>query len=172
MLPKAAALALMMVMFCSMAHAQITIPGTKVMFFFPSKWSYLSTENVDKNTQAFLYYYDEKVVTVDGDTSLPSLRIIVRKAYKPSLFDYVFERYSQSPYQSLDDYTQGLGLPASGGMGYIGAYTNPSDNKDYQFRMVYFKVQNTVVEFRLEAVREAFDMMDEEFVAILSSLTF
>ena len=57
-------------------------------------------------------------------------------------------------------------------MGYVGAYTNLTDQKDYQFRMVYFKVQNTVVEFRLESVREVFEMMDEEFVAILNSLTF
>ncbi|MCQ2296049.1 MAG: hypothetical protein MJZ45_01445 [Bacteroidales bacterium] len=156
----------------STAQAQVTIPGTKVMFFFPSKWSYLSTENVDKNTQAYLYYYSEKPVVVDGDTTLPSLRIIVRKSYKASVFDYVFDRYSKSPYQSLEDYTQGIGLPASGGMGYVGAYTNLTDQKDYQFRMVYFKVQNTVVEFRLESVREVFEMMDEEFVAILNSLTF
>lgn len=156
----------------STAQAQITIPGTKISFFFPSKWAYLSTESVDVNTQSYLYYYSEKPVVVDGDTTLPSLRILVRKGYRQSVFDYVFDRYSRQPYQSLEDYTQGLGLPPTGGMGYVGAYTNLNDQRDYQFRMVYFKSGNTVVEFRLEAVREAFEMMDEEFVAILNSLTF
>ena len=38
------------------AQAQVSIPGTKVKFTFPSKWKYLSTEKVDANTQRYLYY--------------------------------------------------------------------------------------------------------------------
>ena len=57
-------------------------------------------------------------------------------------------------------------------MGYIGAYTNLSDKRDYQFRMVYFKVQNTVVEFRLETTKATYPQMEKEFESILGSLTF
>ena len=154
------------------AQAQVSIPGTKVKFTFPSKWKYLNTEKVDANTQRYLYYYTDKVVAAKGDTTLPFLRIVVRKNFTAPIFDFVFDRYSKEPYQSLSDYTEGLGLPKTGGMGYVGAYTNVQDKKDYQFRMVYFKVQNTVVEFRLETTRATYPMMEREFIAILRSLTF
>ena len=36
------------------AQAQVSIPGTKVKFTFPSKWKYLNTEKVDANTQRYL----------------------------------------------------------------------------------------------------------------------
>lgn len=155
-----------------MAQAQVSIPGTKVKFTFPSKWKYLNTEKVDANTQRYLYYYTDKVVASKGDTTLPFLRIIVRKNFTAPVFDFVFDRYSKEPYQSLSDYTEGLGLPKTGGMGYVGAYTNVQDKKDYQFRMVYFKVQNTVVEFRLETTRATYKMMEKEFISILKSLKF
>lgn len=164
--------ALFVVVFGAVAQAQVSIPGTKVKFNFPSKWKYLNTEKVDANTLRYLYYYTDQVVASKGDTTLPFLRIYVRKNYTASLFDFVFERYSKEPYQSLSDYTEGLGLPKTGGMGYVGAYTNVQDKKDYQFRMVYFKVQNTVVEFRLETTRATYAMMEKEFVNILKSLTF
>ena len=112
------------------------------------------------------------MVAAKGDTTLPFLRIIVRKNYTAPIFDFVFDRYSKEPYQSLSDYTEGLGLPKTGGMGYMGAYTNVQDKKDYQFRMVYFKVQNTVVEFRLETTRATYQQMEKEFVSILKSLTY
>ena len=160
------------VMLGGVAEAQVSIPGTKVKFTFPSKWKYLNTEKVDANTQRYLYYYTDKVVAAKGDTTLPFLRIYVRKNYTAPIFDFVFDRYSKEPYQSLSDYSEGLGLPKSGGMGYVGAYTNVQDKKDYQFRMVYFKVQNTVVEFRLETTRATYSQMEKEFIAILKSLTF
>ena len=72
----------------------------------------------------------------------------------------------------IKDYTTGLGLPKTGGMGYIGAYTNVNDKRDYQFRMVYFKVQNTIVEFRLETTKATYPQMAKEFESILGSLTF
>ena len=156
----------------SAAEAQVAIPGTKVQYTFPSKWKYLSTQKIDANTSQFLYFYSAKTIASQGDTTLPFLRIVVRKNYTAPIFDFVFERYNREPYQSLTDYTQGLGLPQSGGMGYIGAYTNLKDKKDYQFRMVYFKVQNTIVEFRLETTRATYSMMEKEFEAILKSLKF
>jgi hypothetical protein len=166
------ALVFLVLMLGGSAQAQVSIPGTKVKFTFPSKWKYLNTERVDANTQRYLYYYSDKVVAAKGDTTLPFLRIYVRKNFTAPIFDFVFDRYSKEPYQSLTDYTEGLGLPKSGGMGYVGAYTNVRDKKDYQFRMVYFKVQNTVVEFRLETTKDTYKQMEKEFIAILKSLTF
>jgi hypothetical protein len=154
------------------AQAQVAIPGTKVQYTFPSKWKYLSTQTVDANTTQFLYFYNAKTIASKGDTTLPFPRIVVRKNYTAPIYDFVFERYNREPYQSLSDYTQGLGLPKSGGMGYIGAYTNLKDKKDYQFRMVYFKVQNTIVEFRLETTRATYPLMEKEFESILKSLKF
>ena len=97
---------------------------------------------------------------------------MVRKNYTGPIYNFVFDRYNREPYESLSDYTQGLGLPRSGGMGYVGAYTNVKDKKDYQFRMVYFKVQNTIVEFRLETTRATYAQMEKEFESILKSLKF
>lgn len=153
-------------------QAQVGIPGTKIQYAFPSKWKYLSTEKIDNNTSQYLYCYDAAVIAAEGDTTLPFLRIVVRKNHTKPIYDFVFDRYNHEPYQSLTDYTHGLGLPKSGGMGYIGAYTNVRDNKDYQFRMVYFKEQNTVVEFRLETTRPTYSMMEPEFEEILKSIKF
>ena len=155
-----------------MAQTQVTIPGTKVKYTFPGKWNYLKADKVDKNTTVYVYYYSGRILVSKGDTALPNLRIRVRKNYTGELFDYVYDRYTAEPYQSLADYTNGLGLPKSGGMGYIGAYTNLGNKKDYQFRMVYFKTQNTIVEFRLETTRGTYKDMEKEFEAILRSLTF
>ena len=161
---------LFVLMLGSYAQAQVSIPGTKVKFTFPSKWKYLKSEKVDANTQMYLYYYTDKVVASHGDTTLPFLRIFVRKNYTDPIYDFVFERYNKEPYQSLSDYTKGLGLPKSGGMGYIGAYTNVKDKKDYQFYMTYFVDKGTTVEFRLETTRDTFEEMDFEFKDILSSI--
>ncbi len=164
--------AMVLLALSGVAQAQVAIPGTKVQYTFPSKWKYLSTQTVDANTTQFLYFYNAKTIASKGDTTLPFLRIVVRKNYTAPIYDFVFERYNREPYQSLSDYTQGLGLPKSGGMGYIGAYTNLKDKKDYQFRMVYFKVQNTIVEFRLETTRATYPLMEKEFESILKSLKF
>ena len=166
------AMLLLVVLLGGEARAQVSIPGTKVKFTFPGKWKYLNTEKVDANTMMYLYFYEAKTVCHAGDTTLPFLRIYIRKNYNKPLNDFVFDRWSKEPYQALKDYTKGLGLPATGGMGYIGAYTNLKDRKDYQFRMVYFMVQNTVVEFRLETTKDTYSQMDAEFVSILKSLTF
>ena len=148
------------------------IPGTDIAYTFPSRWKYLQTTDVDENTHVYLSTYKEKTIQADGDTTLPFLRIYVHKNYTKPLTDLVFERYMQQPYQSLDDYLTGPGLPAKGGMGYIGAYTHLKNQKDYQFRMVYFKEGNTAVEFRLETTRATYPQMEEEFLKILQSLMF
>lgn len=163
---------MLMVASCGVVEAQVAIPGTKVQYTFPSKWKYLSTQTIDANTAQFLYFYSAKTVAFDGDTTLPFLRIVVRRNYAEPIYNFVFERYNREPYQSLSDYTQGLGLPKGGGMGFEGAYTNLKDKKDYQFRMVYFKVQSTIVEFRLETTRDTYPQMEKEFKAILKSLKF
>ena len=155
-----------------MAQSRVTIPGTKVQYTVPSQWHFLKTDKVDKNTNVYLYYYSGRILVSQGDTALPFLRIRVRKNYTGDLVDYVYDRYVAEPYQPLKDYTHGLGLPKSGGMGYIGAYTNLGNKKDYEFRMVYFKVQNTIVEFRLETTKATYNDMAKEFEAILASLTF
>ena len=148
------------------------IPGTNVSYSFPSKWKYLSTTEVDENTQAYLFTYKERVVQAKGDTTLPYLRIYVRKNYTKPIADLVFERFMQQPYQSLEEYLTGPGLPEKGGMGYVGAYTHTKNKKDYQFRMVYFKEGTTAVEFRLETTRATYPQMEEEFLTILKSLKF
>lgn len=163
---------LMIAMAGCMAQTQVTIPGTKVKYTFPGKWNYLKADKVDKNTTVYFYYYSSRILVSKGDTALPYLRIRVRKNFTGDLVDYVYDRYVAEPYQPLRDYTQGLGLPKSGGMGYIGAYTNLGNKKDYQFRMVYFKVQNTIIEFRLETTRATYASMEKEFEDILRSLTF
>lgn len=154
------------------AQTQVGIPGTKVKYSLPGKWNFLNAQRIDNNTTVYLYYYTSRIIVSKGDTALPNLRIRVRKNYTGELFEYVYDRYVAEPYQPLKDYVSGLGLPKNGGMGYIGAYTNLSDKKDYQFRMVYFKVNNTVVEFRLETTRATYPQMEKEFESILGSLTF
>ena len=147
------------------------IPGTKVSFVFPTQWKYLSTSKVDESTDLYLYFRTEAVST-EGDTALPFLRIYVKRNYPSSVFELAFERYSAQPYQSMTDYVKGLGLPKSGGLGYVGAYTNSKNRKDYQFRMVYFKEGNTAVEFRLETTRATYALMETEFSGILESMKF
>ena len=119
----------------------------------------------------YLYCYTGHVlVDMEGDTVLPFLRIYVNKNYDGDLYDLAYERYEAQPFQSLKEYSKGNGLPSNGGIGYIGAYTNPSDQKDYQFFMTYFKDKGTSVEFRLETTKDTFEEMEFEFTDILSSI--
>ena len=119
----------------------------------------------------YLYCYTGHVVVdSEGDTILPFLRIYVNKNYSGDLYELAYNRYVAQPYQSLKEYSKGDGLPSSGGIGYIGAYTNPADQKDYQFYMTYFTNNKTAVEFRLETTKDTFDDMDFEFKDILGSI--
>jgi hypothetical protein len=153
-------------------HAQQTIPGTKVTFRLNKEdWRYLRTFEHPNGGDIYLYCYTGHVITdSEGDTILPFLRIYVNKNYDGDLYELAYERYEEQPYQALWEYNTGAGLPSSGGIGYIGAYTNPADQKDYQFHMTYFKDGKTFVEFRLETTKDTFEEMDFEFTDVLGSL--
>ena len=162
----------LMVVVAGIASAQLTIPGTNITYRLNSEdWRYLRTFELAKGGDVYLYCYTGHVlVDMEGDTVLPFLRIYVNKDYDGDLYELAYERYEAQPFQSLKEYTKGEGLPSKGGIGYIGAYTNPTDQKDYQFYMTYFKDRGTSVEFRLETTKDTFEEMDFEFKDILSSI--
>ena len=151
----------------AIAAAQIKIPNTRVSFSFPDKsWKYLETNTVDKNTSVYLYSYaGDYVVDNTGDTVLPFMRIYVRRNYEGSVYDMAYSRFTTQPFQSLDEYVYD-----DGSFGYLGAYTNNDDGKDYEFRMLYIKDKNTIIEIRLETTRFNFDDFDSTFTAILKSV--
>lgn len=162
----------LMVVVAGIASAQLTIPGTNITYRLNGEdWRYLRTFELAEGGDVYLYCYTGHVlVDMEGDTVLPFLRIYVNKDYDGDLYELAYERYEAQPFQSLKEYTKGEGLPSKGGIGYIGAYTNPTDQKDYQFYMTYFKDRGTSVEFRLETTKETFEEMDFEFKDILSSI--
>lgn len=163
---KALILTLLLTLSC-MVSAQIKIPGTSYSFSFPNNdWRYLETTTVDKNTNVYLYCYSgHYVVSSTGDTTLPFMRIYVRKHFNGSIYDMIYQRSLTQPFQSLDEYTYD-----DGSMGYLGAYTSPNDKKDYEFRMVYLKEKNTMIEIRLETLLDTYDEFDEMFLTILNSI--
>ncbi len=154
------------------ASAQIGIPGTQVTFRLNGDdWRYLRTFQLDDGADIYLYcYVGQMLLDDEGDTVLPFLRIYVNEDYDGDIYELAYERYMQQPFQSLNEYTHGPGLPKRGGLGYVGAYTNPSDQKDYQFMMTYFKDGDVTVEFRLETTKDTFQEMEFEFNDILESL--
>lgn len=169
---KKLVLTALMVVVAGIASAQLTIPGTNITYRLNSEdWRYLRTFELAEGGDVYLYCYTGHVlVDMEGDTVLPFLRIYVNKDYDGDLYELAYERYEAQPFQSLKEYTKGEGLPSKGGIGYIGAYTNPTDQKDYQFYMTYFKDRGTSVEFRLETTKDTFEEMDFEFKDILSSI--
>lgn len=154
------------------ATAQLTVPGTSVTFRLNSEdWRYLRTFQLDDGGDVYLYYYiGRTLVDMEGDTVLPCLRIYVNEGYDGDLYGLAYERYMLQPFQSVHEYTHGPGLPKSGGLGYVGAYTNPASQKDYQFYMTYFKDHGTAVEFRLETTKDTFEEMNSEFKNILGTI--
>lgn len=162
----------LMVVVAGIASAQLTIPGTNITYRLNGEdWRYLRTFELAEGGDVYLYCYTGHVlVDMEGDTVLPFLRIYVNKDYDGDLYELAYERYEAQPFQSLKEYSKGEGLPSKGGIGYIGAYTNPTDQKDYQFYMTYFKDRGTSVEFRLETTKDTFEEMDFEFKDILSSI--
>lgn len=168
---KTVVLVLLMAM-ASSAAAQITIPGTSVSFRLNGDdWRYLRTFKLEDGADVYLYYYVGHVlVDLEGDTVLPCLRIYVNEDYEGDVYELAYDRYMLQPFQSVDEYTHGPGLPKDGGIGYMGAYTNPSSQKDYQFLMTYFKSHGTAVEFRLETTKDTFEEMEFEFRDILGTL--
>lgn len=162
-------MAALLLAFAASAMAQVNIPKTRVQFNFPNGgWKYLTTQQVDKNTTVYLYSYSKKpVVSKQKDTVLPFLRIMVKTNYVGSVYDIAYSRYSQQPFESLDEYTQGM--PGDQSLGYRGAYTNLQDGKDYEFRMMYFNDKTTMFEVRLETTVDTYNQMKGEFEAILKT---
>lgn len=156
----------------AVTNAQIGIPGTQVTFRLNGDdWRYLRTFQLEDGADVYLYCYVGQLLLDDeGDTVLPFLRIYVHEDYEGDIYELAYERYMQQPFQSLNEYTHGAGLPKKGGLGYVGAYTNPSDQKDYQFMMTYFKDGDATVEFRLETTKDTFNEMEFEFNDILESI--
>lgn len=155
-----------------LAHAQLNIQGTKYSFDLDAnEWRYLRTFKMDDGGTTYLYaYVGEVLLDEAGDTVLPYLRIYVREKYDDDIYQFVYERYEEKPYQSLKEYSQGPGLPKSGGLGYEGMYTQTTEQRDYHFYMTYFKERRTMVEFRLETTRDTFDEMEVKFKKILESV--
>lgn len=157
----------------AMASAQtIKIPGTEAtLTLTEGNWSYLRTFKLDDGADIYIYYYSGKTITgTAGDTVLPCLRIYVNKRYSGDLYSLVYERYMAQPYQSLEEYMHGPGLPKSGGLGYVGAYTNPTEHRDYELMMTYFKSGNAYIELRLETTADTFAKMKGEFTKVLNTL--
>lgn len=160
-----------MLMLPAIANAQLTIPGTAVTFQLDKDWRYLRTFTERDGANVYYYcYVGEVLVSDDGDTVLPFLRIYVNEGYSGDVYELAYARYEQQPYQSLREWSKGDGLPKSGGLGYEAMYTKPSDGKDYHFLMTYFKDRRTAVEFRLETTRETYEDMEVKFKKILSSV--
>lgn len=161
-----------MIMLGTTATGQIKIPGTTVSFELDaSSWNYLRTFELDDGAEIYLYYYiGQEMIDSEGDTVLPFLRIYVNDDYDGDIYQLAYERYLLQPFQSVDEYTHGPGLPRNGGLGYMGAYTNPTEQKDYQFYMTYFKSGGSVVEFRLETTKDTFEDMEMEFKNILNTV--
>lgn len=156
----------------ALATAQIAIPGTPYSFELnKDEWRYVSTFKLDDGANVYLYsYVGETLLEADGDTALPFLRIYINSNYTGDVYQLAYERYMKQPFQSLNEYTKGPGLPRSGGLAYDGIYTNPSDDRDYRFLMTYFKDHRTIVEFRLETSRETFARLEPKFKSILSTI--
>lgn len=148
---------------------EIRVPDTRLNIVLPAgQWDYLETLTVDKNTNVYIYVYtDSMVITSDGDTTLPFMRVYVRKKYNSSAYELAYERFLQQPFQSMDEYT--ITAPSEG-IGYIGAYRNTNENRDYQFRMIYFKDHDTAFEIRLEVDADQYHRFDSYFDQILQSI--
>lgn len=151
------------------AAQEISIPNSHLRMTLPTgEWEYLSTINIDDKTTAYLYVYTQQVVTDTlGDTNLPFLRLLVKKDYRGSAYELAYERFMEQPFQSLNEYTQGL---PSDGIGYVGAYRNRKMSRDYQFRMIYFKDRNTAFEVRLECEASLYHQFDQYFDDILHTI--
>ena len=169
---KKIAIVVAAVLLAMAAQAQVTIPGTsKTLRIDSEDWRYLRTFKVEDGADVYLFYFvGRDVVDAAGDTVLPSLRIYVNENYDGDVYSLAYDRYMKQPFQSLDEYTHGLGLPKSGGIGYDGMYTNPGDGKDYRFLMTYFQDKKTMVEIRLETTGDTFADMEFDFKDLLGTL--
>ena len=96
------------------------------------------------------------------------MRIYVKQNYSDSPFELAYERSVQQPFQSREEYMEGL--TGKDGIGYIGAYTGVDDGKDYQFRMIYFRDGSNVVEIRMETTLDTYEEMDKEFDEVMKTV--
>ncbi len=151
----------------SMAAAQIKIPETNVSFAFPTNsWKYLQTNKLSDNTVIYLYSYSaDYVIDSQGDTTLPFMRIYVRKNYDGTVYDLAYSRFMVQPFQSLDEIPH-----PNGALEYLGAYTDEEDGKDYEFRMLYIKDRSNILEIRLECTVDNFEDFENEFSEIIKSV--
>jgi len=157
---------------CWADEVRVPILGTHAAFTLTDGWKYLATTDLGDNATSYLYCYRSQLTDGQGDTALPFIRVVVKRGYAETVFDYAFERYIKDPFDLLDDYVTGLGLPKSGGLGYSGAYNSKQDGRSHRFLMVYFKEKDVMVELRLETSKATFPFIEKEFEAILQSLTF
>jgi len=151
------------------AAQQIRIPSTRVTVDLPAgEWNYLKTLNLDKNITVYLYIYtDSVVIDASGDTILPFLRIYVQRNYRGSAYDLAYDRFLKQPFQSMNEYTDGLPV---GGIGYVGAYRSNDDSKEYQFRMIYLKDKENGIEIRMETTGDTYARFDKMFNDILQTV--
>ncbi len=165
-------IAIAALLFSFNVSAQLNIQGTRYSFDLNSdEWRFLRTFDLGNGETTYLYcYIGEVLLDEAGDTILPFLRIFVKQNYSDDLYQFIYERYESQPYQSLNEWTHGIGLPKSGGLGYEGIYTNPTERRDYRFMMSYFRDKRTVVEFRLETTRETYEEMEEVFRKVLTTI--
>lgn len=160
---------LLLILPFGLSAQQIRIPNTHVTVDLPTgEWSYLKTIEVDKNADVYLYIFtDSVVVDATGDTIIPYMRVFVQRNYTGETFDLAYERFMMQPFQSMYEYTDGI---PGDGIGYLGAYRSIEDQKDYQFRMIYFKEQNTGIEIRLETTGDTYAHFDKYFDNILRTV--
>ena len=163
-------LLILLVIFSLSAMAQNRIPKSNVSFGFPNGgWKYLNTIEIDESSKVYLYCYSEKtVIDAIGDTILPYMKIYVTRDYTDELFNLVYKRYEGNPYQTIEEYTEGL--PSADGIGYKAIYKNMKDNKDYMFNMIYFKDKKTSIEIRLETTKDTYNQFEQDFKDILSTV--
>lgn len=149
----------------------VSIPGTRISFSFPKdSWVFLKAITPDKNTTIYNYgYIKDYVVDSVGDTIIPTARVYVKKNYTGTLFDFAYNTYMTEPFQSLNEYSNELSFGES--IGYLGAYKNTFDGKDYEIRMIFFKDKNTAIEIRLEATVDNYADFEEQFQSIIESIT-
>lgn len=153
----------------NLSAQQLHIPHTQATIDLPmGEWNYLKTISIDNNTDIYLYIYtDSVIVDLTGDTILPFLRIYVHRNYKGSSFDLAYERFLKQPFQSMAEYSDGI---PGDGIGYLGAYQSTEDNKEYQFRMIYFKDNDNGIEIRMETTGDTYSRFDKTFDKILHTV--
>ncbi len=149
--------------------AQVRIPDGNFSFELPKGWKYLSTNKVDNRTKVYLYASQE--IASSSDTTLPFLRIYVRTSTKnKTAMELSIDRFMEQPFQTLEEYTEGLYLPTKDAIAYLGVNRDEVDGTENQFYILYFMHKNTAIEFRLQSTMATFEQVKTEFENILKSI--